>query len=312
LTSRKGWLHLRPSEWVLVAFFSFITAITPFFPNRPNLGLRPLFELIAVTAVLATLAKFEQGRWTRLVGTIRDWLPILLTLLAFREMELFLPLSFDGRLESEWIRLDRALLDGYHLRAAVESLGPVIPFYLEMCYLLVYGVGPICVGILYRSGKRALVDRFWVVYLTGTLLAYALFPYFPSQPPRIVFPGLDNPHVLTWARQLNLFILNKATIHVGVFPSAHVSSAFACAWAMFLLLPQRKRVGWVLVLYAVSVGVATVYGRYHYMADVIAGFGISLASGALAILFAKTKKMGRQLLARGPEKDQLLICLFFD
>jgi membrane-associated phospholipid phosphatase len=295
LSSRRGWFHLRPSEWILVAFFAFITAIAPFFPNRPNLGFRPLGELIAVLAALTILSNFERGRWTRPVSTVRDWLPILFTLLAFREMELFLPLSFNGRLESEWIGLDRALLDRYHLRAAVESLGPVIPLYLEMCYLLVYGVGAICVGILYASGKRASVDRFWVLYLTGTLLAYALFPYFPSQPPRIVFPGLDNPHVVTWARQLNLFILKKATIHVGVFPSAHVSSAFACAWAMFLLLPQRKRVGWVLVLYAASVGLATVYGRYHYMADVIAGFGVSLVSGALAIRVAMTKKMGRQL-----------------
>jgi membrane-associated phospholipid phosphatase len=49
------------------------------------------------------------------------------------------------------------------------------------------------------------------------------------------------------------------------------------------------------VLYAASVGLATVYGRYHYMADVIAGFGISLVSGALAIRVAMTKKMGRQL-----------------
>ena len=300
MSSAKGWFHLRSSEWILVAFFAFITAITPFFPNRPHLGFRPLVELIAVLAALTILSNFERGRWIQPVSRVRDWLPILFTLLAFREMELFLPLSFDGRLESEWIGLDQTLLDRYHLRAAVESLGPVIPLYLEMCYLLVYGVGAICVGILYGSGKRASVDRFWVLYLTGTLLAYALFPYFPSQPPRIVFPGLDNPHVVTWARQLNLFILKKATIHVGVFPSAHVSSAFACAWAMFLLLPQRKRVGWILAVYAASVGIATIYGRYHYTADVIAGFAVSLVSGALAMFFAKAKKNGSPAFGSRP------------
>ena len=229
-----------------------------------------------------------------MISIIRDWLPILFTLLAFREMELFLPRTFDRQLESGWIYLDRALLDRDHLRAVIESLGPVIPLYLELCYLLVYGVGAICVGILYRQGKRAFIDRFWILYLTSTLLAYALFPYFPSQPPRIAFPGLDNPDIVTPVRQFNLFILKKATIHVGVFPSAHVSSAFACAWAMFLVLPQRKRVGWALVLYALSVGLATIYGRYHYTADVIAGFGVSLVAAAIAIFFAETKKEGRE------------------
>lgn len=286
---------LRPSEWLLVAFFGFIAAITPFFPGRPNLGVRPLAEFIAVTAALALLAVLEKDRWAPFISDLRDWLPILFTLLAFREMELFLPLSYDGQLEAGWIRVDRTLLDAYHLRATLQSLGPVIPFYLELCYLLVYGTAAISVGILYKLGKRPLVDRFWVVYLTGTLLAYALFPYFPSQPPRIAFPGLDNPGMTSWLRQFNLFILNHATIHVGVFPSAHVSSAFASAWAMFLLVPERKRYGWALVVYACSVGVATIYGRYHYTADVIAGFGISLAAAGAALPLAQGKKKGREV-----------------
>ena len=290
----KLWFLLRPSEWLLVAFFGFIAGITPFFPGRPNLGLRPLGEFIAVTTALAVLAVFEKDRGAPFISRLRDWLPMGFTLLAFREMELFLPLSYDGQLEAGWIRLDRTLLDIWHLRAALQSLGRVIPLYLELCYLLVYGTAAISVGILYKQGKRPLVDRFWVVYLTGTLLAYALFPYFPSQPPRIVFPGLDNPGVTTPLRQFNLFILNHATIHVGVFPSAHVSSAFAAAWAMFLLVPERKRYGWCLVVYASSVAIATIYGRYHYTADVIAGFGVSLAAAAAAILFAQSKKKGRE------------------
>ena len=252
--------------------------------------MRPVGVLFAVAAALMLLAALDHGRWSLTISTLRDWLPILFTLFAFREMELFLPRTFNGRLEAGWIHLDRLLLDSWHLRSGVESFGRAIPLYLEISYLLVYGVGPICVGILYWRGKRVRVDRFWTIYLIGTLLAYALFPYFPSRPPRFAFPGLDNPDITTWARRLNLFILSKATIHVGVFPSAHVSSAFACAWAMFLLLPERKVYGWLLVLYAASVSAATIYGRYHYAADVIAGFGISLIAGAAAVLFAKIKK----------------------
>lgn len=281
---------LRPSEWLCFAFFVYVAFISLFFPDRPHLGVTPFAELIIVISVLHLVAGFERGRWTVFISQLRDWLPILYTLLAFREMELFLPRRFDGRLEAAWIKLDRTLLDQYHLRDVIQSLGTAIPLYLELCYLLVYGTAAISVGILYLRGKRVLVDRFWVVYLSGTLLSYALFPFFPSQPPRVVFPGLDNPNVITWARKFNLFILNKATIHVGVFPSAHVSSAFACAWAMFLLFPERKRIGWVMLLYAVSVAVATIYGRYHYAADVIAGFGISLLAAVVAVTLRQKKK----------------------
>jgi membrane-associated phospholipid phosphatase len=88
------------------------------------------------------------------------------------------------------------------------------------------------------------------------------------------------PTVTTWVRVLNLWILKKGTIHVGVFPSAHVSSAFAGAWGMFFVLPRRT-IAWVLLLYALSVSLSTIYGRYHYTADVLAGIGISVVAGAI-------------------------------
>jgi membrane-associated phospholipid phosphatase len=267
---------LRTSEWVLVYFFGYIAAVAPFFRDRPVLKYQPAFVLAGVFGLLWAIAQIERTRFAEVAGMARDWLPLILTLGAFREMELFLPVRFDHRFEADWIRWDRVLLSEWHLRSMIESFGALFPLCLELCYLLVYGTGFFCVALLYLQHRRFEIDRFLAVYLIGTLLAYALFPYFPSQPPRIVFPGLDAPLITTWARTLNLWILKLGTIHVGVFPSAHVSSAFSAAWGMFLVLPHRKFIGCGLLLYAVAVSIATVYGRYHYAADVLAGFALSL------------------------------------
>ena len=70
--------------------------------------------------------------------------------------------------------------------------------------------------------------------------------------------------------------IESATIHSAVLPSAHVSSAFAAAWGLLAVMPRRRWFGWGLLIYAVCVSMATVYGRYHYAADVMAGFGLSL------------------------------------
>lgn len=278
------WPPLRASEWILIGYFGYVALISPFFHDRPHLGAQPFFEVAIVFALLILLAAIEsRPAFAKAVSVLRDWLPILLTLVAFREMEWFLPPSYPRAYEATWARQDHVLLTEWHLRSAIEYLGAVVPFYLECCYLLVYGVAAASIGILYGRGKRELTDRFLALYLLGTLAAYALFPYFPSQPPRIAFPLLDRPDIVTWARRLNLFILRKGTIHVGVFPSAHVSSAFSAAWAMFLVLPERKRFGWAFLLYAVSVSLATIYGRYHYSADVLAGFLISLIPAAIAL-----------------------------
>lgn len=285
----REWGRLRSSEWVLVGFFAYLAVIAPFFRDRPRLGYQPVVVLLAVAVVLITLAEAET-RLSTPISMVRDWLPMGLTLVAFREMELFIPARYNASLEYAWEQWDELVLNHWGLRSIVDSLGPVIPAYLELCYVLVYAVGTFCIVVLWVETRRRQVDHFYVVLLVGTLLAYALFPYFPSRPPRIVFPALDAPAAHSVFRRFNIFLLNRATIHSGVFPSAHVSSAFSAAWAMFLTLPHRKIFGVGLLIYAFSVSVATVYGRYHYAADALAGFGISTVAGLLALTLARKTK----------------------
>ena len=278
-----GQLRLRRSEWILLAFFSYICILVPFFRERPRLGFQPFIILLLVVVLLCSLALAERSRHALVISMIRDWIPMLLTLTAFREMELFVPLRYDASFEKGWVRWDHTMLYEWGLKRVIESLGPLIPAYLELCYLLVYGAGTFCIIMLWIKARRRDVDRFYVVLLTGTLLAYAMFPYFPTQPPRLAFPGIEMAPNHDLFRRLNLFLLRNATIHSGVFPSAHVSSAFSAAWAMFLLFPD-KRLGCGLLVFATSVLVATVYGRYHYAADAAAGFVISLVAGLVCLL----------------------------
>jgi membrane-associated phospholipid phosphatase len=163
-----------------------------------------------------------------------------------------------------------------------------IASYFELCYLLVYGLPAYCLTLLYMKHRRVGCERFLSYYLAGTLAAYALFPYFPSRPPRYAFPAVF-PAPQNALHHLNLAILKGATIHTGVFPSAHVSSAFAAAWALFAIFPERKRYGAIAFTYAASVALATICGRYHYTADVLAGFAISFLGPAITWLFRQRK-----------------------
>src|SRR5690349_7763664 len=251
-------IRFRAPEWILLAFFSYIALLSLFLRDRPNLHGQPWIVLFAVAALFSLLSRLEHGRFRRVIEIVRDWLPVVLTFLAFREMEFFLPREYNSAYEFAWIRWDRVLLHDWGFRAAIESWGKALPLYFEFCYLLVYGVAAYGVGLL-SGGPRRSIDRFWAVYLFGTLGAYALFPYFPTRPPHYAFPTMEPPQIATWARHLNLYLLSRATIHVGVFPSSHVSAAFSSAWAMFLTKPPRRFWGWLLLVYAVSVANSTIY-----------------------------------------------------
>lgn len=262
--------RLRSSEWLLIGYFTYVALIATWF----FIPLKAWMLVAMVIAVLWVLAGAQ--------SFLRDLAPLALTLAAYREMNWFTPPTRDYHLERAWIWWDRWLLDTLHTRAMIEGAGRLLPAYFELCYVLVYAVAPVSVAILFLNHRRDRINEFWLAYLAGTLGAYALFPFFPSEPPRTVFAGADLPHIVTVLRTFNLWIVGGYGIHSSVFPSAHVSSAFSAAWGLLATIPERPWIGACMAAYALSVAVGTIYGRYHYGVDALAGILISLA--ALAAL----------------------------
>jgi membrane-associated phospholipid phosphatase len=282
-------MKLRSAEWLLIIYFGYVAAISPHFPLGPSINWRPFLLDVLVAALFLALAHGEEGGHAKIFSILRDWVPVALILVAYREMDWFSALPRNFQLEQHWVAWDRALLYQGGLQRMIESLGRLAPInvgpvYLELCYLLVYAVAPFVVAILYLEHRRERVNEVLFPYLLGTLLAYALFPYFPSDPPRVAFGGTDLPNVSSVVRKLNLWLVADFGIHSSVFPSAHVSSAFSAAWALFAYLPERRRIGWGMLVYAISVALATMYGRYHYAADIVAGLGVSLVPAAMILL----------------------------
>ncbi len=277
-------MKLRSAEWLLIIYFGYVAAISLRFPLGLSINWRPFLLDVLVAALFLALAHGEAGAHAEIFSILRDWVPVALILVAYREMDWFSASPRNFQLELRWVEWDRVILHRDGLQRAIEALRATGPLYLELCYTLVYAVAPFVVAILYIEHRRERVNEVLFPYLLGTLLAYALFPYFPSDPPRVAFGGTDLPNVSSVVRKLNLWLVGDFGIHSSVFPSAHVSSAFSAAWALFAYLPERRRIGRAMLGYAVSVALATIYGRYHYAADVMAGLVVSLVPAATILL----------------------------
>lgn len=268
----------RRSEIVILGYFAYTTAVACWLPLTDSVRIRTAgvnFSLFAIYLLLALGEAKYRRRW---IGVVRDWLPLALVLLAYREMGWFAPARHTNELERAWIVWDRLLLHDWGLRAMIETAGPLLPAALEICYALVYVISPLALAVLYAFGEARRADRFLLLYLLGAFGSYALFPYFPSEPPRTVFPNQDMPRIDTIFRQFNWWILGHGGIHTSVFPSGHVSAAFALAIGIFRVLPTRPWIATAFLLVAVGIFFATIYGRYHYAVDALAGLAISLAA----------------------------------
>lgn len=279
---------LRASEWLLVANFVYLSALALVLPLRAPVPAVTLALNLAILASYALLAYADSFRHGLLLGVIRDWYPFPLMLLTYREMGWFAQPHLSYELEKAWVVWDRWLLEG-GLRAAVESPGPLIPAVLEISYALVYALGPFAMAMLYVYRRRERAGAFLFLYLTAVLLAYWQFPFWPSEPPRTVFPGEDMPGYTSPFRRFNWWYLEGQGIHTSVFPSAHVSSAFGAAFGMMRALPEHPWVGRFLLVLAVLIATATVYGRYHYFVDAAAGFVMALAAFGVSAIRPRTK-----------------------
>lgn len=268
---------MRLCEWVLTFYFAWTSILALMLPAPQDVTVR----------VLAVNAAVAAGYWalllrsrSRAADIARDWAPQALAILAYKQMGWFATAGRDAGIEHEWILWDRFILDDLGGRAAVESLGAVLPALLELSYALVYAVPPFTMALLYRMKLRRYADAFLTTYLLGLFLCYGQFPFWPSEPPRVVYAGLDLPGVHTFLRSFNLWVVGTQGIHTSVFPSAHVSGVVAAAMAA----PGR---GWIFrayLIYAALVSAATVYGRYHYAVDAVGGLFVGLLARPLASL----------------------------
>ena len=282
---------MRRTELAAAIFFAYATAWAWILPVGTPIRLR----MVAVNALVIAAACLAQ-RWppSRTVIIVRDWAPAALILLAYKEMGWLAVPQTSFAFENYWVQWDRRLLTDWGLKASIEAGGPLIPGFLEFCYLMVYLVIPAALAAVYWHGEREHIERLTLPLFIACLCTYGLFPFFPSDTPRRVFPDDLVPSFQTVFRQVNWWLCEGAGIHTSVFPSGHVSSGIACAFGLRRAVPQARRTFWLFALLAAGIFLATIYGRYHYAIDSVAGAAVS----ALALWLTRGMAAGSVTPAR--------------
>lgn len=283
-----GTAALRRSEWALGLFFLYIAVLSAWrSQSMPVQGLAAGMVPLVLAAAAYADSRASGQAWS----IARDWIPAALVLVAYWSVDWVAAAPRDRQLEQWLVSWDRTLLRDLHLHAAIERFGPLVPAVLELAYLILYAVLPVSIASFYVYRERSRLDEFLFPFLAGTLAVYALLPHFPVDAPRFAFAGEDLPAVDTVFRRMNLSILNHWDIRSSVLPSGHVAAAFSAALAMRLAAPARRRLAGALLTIAVLVWMNTVYGRYHYAADGLAGLAVSVS--AIGVLGATWPRRGK-------------------
>src|SRR5207244_7229225 len=110
-------------------------------------------------------------------------------------------------------------------------------------------------------------------------------------------------------RHFNIWLLDHADIHSSVFPSGHVAASFSAAFGLLAALPELRRIGGAMVVLALLIGIATVYGRYHYAVDVVASIAITVIVWRFLMAWSgpRTMRRGPSVAPAGPRVASTLV-----
>ncbi len=138
---------MRRSEWVLAAYFAYVTAMSRILPVSSEIRVRTLLVNGFILCLYAGLLTWFRA--SQVTEHLRNWIPLLLMLIGYKEMGWLAPGAHDNHLEQTWIVWDRSVLRAWRLHAMIESAGPLFPSILEACYVLVYALPVFTMTMLY-------------------------------------------------------------------------------------------------------------------------------------------------------------------
>ncbi|MEI7953535.1 MAG: phosphatase PAP2 family protein [Verrucomicrobiota bacterium] len=178
------------------------------------------------------------------------------------------PHKFDAQLAA----LDH-LLFGATLSERAQLLAtPLLTEILSFCYLLFFPY--LFVSWLYYAKRglplqRKLMVGLFTIYGIG-FLGYS---WVPAGGPHLALADNFTLPLTGWGiTRFNAYVVANGSNGVDVFPSLH------CAISCFLLFFDRQHARWRHRLYLVpccGLWLATIYLRYHYFTDVVAGFALA-------------------------------------
>jgi membrane-associated phospholipid phosphatase len=228
---------------------------------------------LTLSGLLLILNRTRPSAW--ILRVIRDWHPLILFPLLYKEVELLAPVLGDWRLTAAIPAWESALFAGQPSLYLSERLPFVtLSEYLHFCYLSYVIVIPSVAAYWYVSGRQAAFGELLLLLSTVLLGSYLFFILLPVDSPYYLSQRLGSPLSGHFFFDLVHQISARGGARGGAFPSAHVSGAVVVSLVAWR---HQRRLAYLLVPITGSVMIATVYGRFHYVLDTLAGAVLAIA-----------------------------------
>jgi membrane-associated phospholipid phosphatase len=211
-----------------------------------------------------------------LLHTLRDWAPLLFILSAYAWMDAVAGGKIGEGRDDVLAAIDRALFLG---RDPLELLERVInqPLseWLAFAYSFYAVLYPLVLGAVFMFGGRPALRESAFAVGAACLIGYVSYSLVPVKGP-VLTRTFDVSLDLYLLASVKEAMMDATRITYDCFPSMHTCCTVLLAWCAHR---HVRRLFWWILPVVISMPLACVYLRYHYVTDVIAG--LLLAAGMI-------------------------------
>lgn len=248
----------------------------------PHWGLLVALNLVLVSVLISLVsaaAKSSNG----FLAFLRDWYPVPVTLIVFKELYLMVHPISPHNFDAVFIAIDRWMFGMDPTRWLGHWTNPLLTEVMQLSYSMFYFLFLIA-AIEYYQKHRIEEFRYGMfVVLYSFYLSYVFYFIFPAVGPRFTLHNFaamdaDLPGVFMTSGMREFLNSAESIPHDAVnpvdfaqrdvFPSGHVQLTLVLA---FLAYQSRLKSRHFILAVGVLLVISTVYLRYHYVIDVIAG-----------------------------------------
>lgn len=239
--------------------------------------------------LIALMSYFIRSLENRLVFFIRILYPVLLMTFFYqfsgKLVQTIVPWFFDEQVAA----LERAVLSVHPtLWLDRGSISVIVTELLSAAYFSYYFMIPGLALVLFFGKKDRELRRFITATCVTFFASYLMFIFYPVTGPRYYFAGMYvNELTGPFFRPLVMMIIDNAAFKGGAMPSSHVAEALM---VMIFAIRSYGRKAYFLIPIVVGLAMGTVYGRFHYISDVVVGAVLAFVIYWFTLKFYPTKK----------------------
>jgi membrane-associated phospholipid phosphatase len=229
-----------------------------------------LHAIIAVA--IAQLAWSAARSRSKTLQFARHWYPLPLYIFFFEELQALVHSIHRNWFDPWLIQFDYNLTGVHPSVWLARFANPTLNDAMQFAYMTYFLYLVILPAILYIPKDRA---AFWTVMVSTGIAHYSVYiiaVLFPIESPHFALESLNPTALPGGAFTATIELIERfGRVHGAAFPSAHVAGSMV---AILAARRYRPWLFWLCLPFFTMMCVATVYGRYHYIADVLAGLAV--------------------------------------